>query len=89
MAQYLPFGTQIVPTEEQIKEQELKFEQYDYYGIPYGIFDDSNDGEGNLTKKDIDREKARLLIMKREIIPDDLKVRLLQYKEQDLIKQKQ
>ena len=47
-----------------MKAQQIKFERYDYYGIPYGQFDTLENGEGH---KEKDREEARLLIMKRGI----------------------
>lgn len=88
MSQYFPFGKQIVPTQEQVKDQQLKFQKYDYYGIPYGYFDTSEEGEGYKSKKEIDREKARLLILSGKNIPKDLEIRLLQYKKQELAEKK-
>lgn len=83
MSSYLPFGQKITPTNEQVKAQQIKFERYDYYGIPYGQFDTLENGEGHWSKKEKDREEARLLIMKGESIPKDLENRLLQYKKQE------
>mgnify|MGYP003315363815 FL=1 len=80
MSSYLPFGQKITPTNEQVKAQQIKFERYDYYGIPYGQFDTLENEEGH---KEKDREEARLLIMKGESIPKDLENRLLQYKKQE------
>lgn len=88
MSQYLPFGKQIIPTQEQVKEQTLKFEQYDYYGIPYGSFDASEEGEGFKSQKEIDREKARLLIMQGKSIPKELADKLISYKEQEFVDRK-
>lgn len=88
MSQYLPFGKKIIPTQEQVEKQQYKFKQYDYYGIPYGNFDMSDDGEGYKSQKDIDREKARLLIIKREQIPKELGSKLLEYKQQELSEKK-
>ena len=85
MNQYYPFGKQIIPTQEQVEAQQLKFKKYDYYGIPYGYFDTSKEGEGNTSKKERDRENARLLIMSGKSIPKDLETRLLQYKQQELV----
>lgn len=83
MEQYLPFGKQIIPSQEQIEAQKTKFKKYDYYGIPYGYFDTSKDGEGYDSKKERDREQARLLIMSGKNIPKDLEIRLLEYKKQE------
>lgn len=83
MSKYLPFGRELVMTKEQMAQQENKFEAYDFYGIPYGIIDDTRDGEQFATKKDIDREKARLLIMQQKPLPKDLEQRLLRYKAED------
>jgi hypothetical protein len=84
MNAYYPFGEPIIPTKEQVVVQQKKFEKYNYYGIPYGDFDTSKDGEGYSSEEEIDREKARLLIMKNEKIPKDLEIRLLKYKQQEL-----
>lgn len=89
MSQYLPLGKQIIPTEEQVRAQQLKFEKYDYYGIPYGNFDTEECGEGNISKKENDREQARMFIMTGKRIPKDLEIRLLQYKQQDQYEKKQ
>jgi hypothetical protein len=83
MTAYYPFGKPIQPTEEQAFAQQKKFERYDYYGIPYGDFDTSKNGEGYTSDEEIDREKARILIMNNEIIPKDLEIRLLRYKQQE------
>lgn len=87
MSKYFPFGEQMIPTQEQIEKEKEKFRRYDYYGIPYGYFDDLNMGEGYETEKDMDREEARFLIMKGENIPADLEKRLLYYKQQDMERQ--
>lgn len=83
MSQYLPFGRALVPTDEQIKAQEYKFNMYEVYGIPYGILDNKHEGEQHRSKKDRDRDSARILIMQGKDLPEDLKKRLLQYKQQD------
>lgn len=76
---FLPMGYQ-PQTDEQIKDMDRKFELYDYYGIPYGIFDD--------TRQDInverDRTTAKLMIMQGIAIPEDLEKRLLEYKDADM-----
>jgi hypothetical protein len=82
MKQYLPFGKEIIPTEEQVREQQWLFEQYDFFGIPYGILDGQD--EGQLTEKDIDREQAKLLISEGKTLPLDLQERLLLYKKLEL-----
>ena len=84
MGQYFPYGKKVIPTEAQIEQQEFIFKQYDYYGIPYGDFDKSNDGEGYATQKEIDRDTARLFILKGEIIPRELEDALLKYKQEDI-----
>lgn len=82
---YLPFGYK-EQTSEQIKKQTEKFRLYDYYGIPYGIFDESQITENN--KIESDREKARLMIMKGEDIPKELAEQLLKYKKENLYNKK-
>lgn len=66
---------------DKIELQEYKFSMYDLYGIPYGILDGEQDGEGNIIEKERDYDKARVLIMQCKRLPEDLKQRLLQYKE--------
>lgn len=75
---YLPMGYQL-QTDEQIKDMDRKFELYDYYGIPYGIFDDAR-LDINVEK---DRTAAKLMIMQGITIPEDLEKRLLEYKDAD------
>ncbi len=70
-----------IPTQEQVQDQIEKFKLYDYYGIPYGEFDDS--GEENITQRDIDISKARLFISQKEKLPKDLEIRLLKYKQEN------
>jgi alanyl-tRNA synthetase len=82
MSSYYPFGEKIVPTEEEIEKERLMFKQYDYYGIPYGLIDDSAYGEGNRTDIEEDQDAARMFILKGEPVPKDLETRLLKYKEQ-------
>lgn len=78
--QYLPLGYK-PQTQEQLKVQETIFEQYEYYGIPYGIFDGSDETDADIIE--MDREEAKLLIMRGEEIPPDLAAKLLEYKYQD------
>lgn len=87
MSSYLPFGTEIIQEEETMKYKMSKFKQYDYYGIPYGQFD-SPEGECCISLKEKDREKARALILKGEAIPNDLAMRLMQYKKDEARKNK-
>ncbi|MBO5388341.1 MAG: hypothetical protein J6A59_09405, partial [Lachnospiraceae bacterium] len=63
------------------------FQKYDYYGIPYGDFDTS-EGEGYKSEKEVDRENARLLILSGKSIPKDLEIRLLQYKQQEILEKR-
>ena len=79
MAAYLPYGKRIKPSPEKIKFQQDKFKKYDYYGIPYGGFDASD--EGSTSQMQQDQEEARLLILQGKEIPEDLTKRLLQYKD--------
>ena len=74
-------------TEEQISELEYREKLYDYYGIPYGVFDDPKN-EIEDTEIEKDRTTARILIMQGEKIPEDLEKRLLDYKEKERIKEK-
>lgn len=84
MSRYLPFGREIIPTQRQVQFQQYKFQQYDYYGIPYGMFDASNEGEGHqTTQRDKDIEEARLFINSQQPLPSDLKERLLKHKKQN------
>ena len=80
MAKYLPFGKELVATDEQMKARKEKFNQYEMYGIPYGILDDSC-GEVGRSPIEQDRETARLLIMQGKAIPQDLSKRLLEHKQ--------
>lgn len=64
-------------TLEEIERHKEKERLYDYYGIPYGIFDEK------VISKQIERDwsKAIALIAKKEKIPEELEERLLQYKK--------
>ena len=57
---------------------EDKFKKYDYYGIPYGIFD-----EDKISVMEKDRSEAILLIAQGLPLPKDLEERLLSYKEEE------
>jgi hypothetical protein len=83
MSKSYPFDDNIMLSDEQVRQRDIKFELYRYYGIEYDRINDSADGEGIRTKKDKDRDLAHYLIMKGETIPDDLAARLLKYKEQE------
>lgn len=83
MSRYLPYGKELIPTEEQIEQQQIKFKRYNYYGVPYGEFDGNDYGEGRLSQKDKDIEQARILIMAGKEIPKDLENRLLEYKKKN------
>lgn len=83
MSRYLPYGKELIPTEEQIEQQQIKFKRYNYYGIHYGEFDGNDYGEGRLSQKDKDIEQARILIMAGKEIPKDLENRLLEYKKKN------
>lgn len=75
---YLPYGLQL-QTPEQIEDMEKKFALYEYYGIPYAMFDEIKTDD--IIEKD--RMKAILMIMQGIAIPKDLEERLLKYKEGD------
>ena len=77
---FLPLGY-VPQTEEQIAETERRENLYDYYGIPYGIFD--GDEKEDSTEIEKDRTEAQILIMQGKEIPKDLEERLLRYKEKD------
>ena len=64
-------------TLEEIERHKEKERLYDYYGIPYGIFDEK------VISKQIERDwsKAIALIAKKKKIPEELEKRLLQYKK--------
>ena len=85
MSQYLPFGKKIVPTQEQIEKQTLIYKRYDFYGLPYGHFDASEEADVYSTQKAVDREKARLLILEGKAIPKELEAKLLEYKKQESV----
>lgn len=77
---FLPLGY-VPQTDEQIAETERREKLYDYYGIPYGVFDGEEEIEFIEIEKD--RTEAQILIMQGKEIPKDLEERLLRYKEQD------
>lgn len=65
-------------TDEEIIARNRLFEAYEYYGIPYGVFDSTRTPE-NVEK---DWSRAVALLAKKEKIPKELENRLLKYKEQ-------
>lgn len=78
---FLPLGYQ-PQSEEEIKMTEEKEKLYEYYGIPYGVIDGSeNDNKDIEIEKD--RTSAQILIMQGKEIPKDLEQRLLRYKEEE------
>lgn len=69
---------QIKPqTKEDIDRRTRIHKMYDYYGIPYGVFDESKDISVPMEK---DWNEAIILISEDKVIPKDLEERLLQYK---------
>lgn len=63
--------------EKYLKKREL----YDYYGIPYLVFDESSDNVSKQIK--IDRLTGMSLLAQGKPIPEDLGKRLLEYKKAD------
>ena len=63
-------------TSETIAERQKLFALYDYYGIPYGVFDDNS----LFSNREKDWSKAIALIAEGKSIPKDLEKRLLEYK---------
>lgn len=78
---FLPLGYQ-PQSEEEIKMTEEKEKLYEYYGIPYGVIDGSEKEEKDI-EIEKDRTTAQILIKQGKEIPEDLKNRLLQYKEHE------
>ena len=78
---FLPLGYK-EQTQEQILITENREKLYEYYGIPYGIFDNSDKNKKDI-KIEKDRTIAQILIMRGEKIPQDLEKRLLMYKKRD------
>ena len=74
---------QIIPTQEYILAQKKKFEAYDYYGIPYGIFDNNDESMLVQSQREKDIEDARLLILEGKQLPEELGNRILNYKKQN------
>lgn len=78
---YLPLGYQ-PQTEEELKEQQARFDAYEFYGIPYGILDSENEEKKEEDLNiEIDRNEARSYILQNKPLPEDLAKRLLAYKE--------
>ncbi len=65
------------PSQEELNKRKEREIIYDYYGIPYGVFD------GNSTPKEVERDWSRAisLLAKGEKIPKELEERLLKYKQ--------
>ena len=78
---FLPLGY-VPQTEEQIAETERRENLYEYYGIPYGVFDGEEKVDSNEIEKD--RTEAQILIMQGKEIPKDLEERLLRYKKEQV-----
>ena len=79
---------QMIPTEDYIQAQQKKFEAYDYYGIPYGIFDGKEESMPMQSQREKDIEDARMLILEGKQLPQELEIRLLHYKKQIQNKEK-
>lgn len=67
-------------TQEEYDERQRREELFDYYGIPYGVFDGGDKLPDNI---ETDWSKAIALISKGQEIPKDLEIRLLDYKERN------
>ena len=65
-------------TQEEYDERQRREELFDYYGIPYGVFDGCDELPDNI---ETDWSKAIALISKGQKNPRDLEIRLLNYKE--------
>ena len=65
------------PSQEELNKRKERERVYDYYGIPYGVFDE------NSTPKEVERDWSRAisLLAKGEKIPKELEERLLKYKQ--------
>ncbi len=65
------------PSQEEINRREKIHKLYNYYGIPYGIFDEDE------VSRAIERDwnKAMLLIDQDKPVPRDLEERLLKHKK--------
>lgn len=78
---FLPLGYQ-PQSEEEIRMTEEKEKLYEYYGIPYGVID-GTDNPNKEIEIEKDRTTAQILIMQGKEIPKELEQRLLQYKEEE------
>lgn len=67
-------------TPQEIRETHERIRRFEYYGIEYNNFDG---GELAESKKEKDRDEARILILMGKEIPKDLEERLLRYKAED------
>lgn len=63
------------PTQEKINERNRREKLYEYYGIPYNVFDSEEDKEIVIYWA-----KAATMIIKGKEIPKDLESILLRYK---------
>lgn len=63
------------------KADKALYDLYDYYGIRYGYFTSDDDDEFSPRSKD--EGKAIFLLERGLPIPEDLAIRLLQYKAED------
>lgn len=67
-------------TPQEIKKTNERIKRFEYYGIEYNNLDG---GELAESKKEKDRDEARMLILMGKEIPKDLEERLLKYKAED------
>ena len=67
-------------TPQEIKKANERIRKFEYYGIEYNNLDG---GELAESKKEKDRDEARILILMGKEIPKDLEERLLRYKDED------
>lgn len=67
-------------TPQEIKKTNERIKRFEYYGIEYNNFDG---GELDESKKEKDRDEARIFILMGKEIPKDLEERLLRYKAED------
>ena len=67
-------------TPQEIRETHERIRRFEYYGLEYNAFDE---GDFDESKKEKDRDEARMLILMGKEIPKDLEERLLRYKAED------
>ena len=63
-------------TNESTQAQMLRFQRYEYFGIPYTVFD--GDGCGDPDKQDC-LDEAHLLIFQGKELPQELEDKLYKY----------